>query len=213
MVSRPDGFVVLLPVKSPGTGKTRLASLSDDERGRLAAAFARDTVTACLATPGIARVIVVSDDAVFAAELAELGAETCPDAGGGLNAVLRQASAAARLSSPEVRPVALCADLPALRPDDLAAALDFVASTAAPCFVRDADGTGTTLYTARYDDFDPRFGPGSAQAHTSAGATAVPGDLPGLRRDVDDVVGLMEAVTLGVGLATAEALAGCTLPG
>ncbi|THI95880.1 2-phospho-L-lactate guanylyltransferase, partial [Nocardioides sp.] len=63
MVSRPDGFVVLLPVKSPGTGKSRLAGLSDCERSRLAAAFARDALAACLATPAITRVVVVSDDA------------------------------------------------------------------------------------------------------------------------------------------------------
>ncbi len=39
-----------------------------------------------------------------------------------------------------------------------------------PAFVPDAAGVGTTLYAAAYDEFDPRFGPGSRAAHLDAGA-------------------------------------------
>ena len=45
-MARPGSFAVLLPVKSPGTGKSRLSALSDVDRARLAAAFARDAVRA-----------------------------------------------------------------------------------------------------------------------------------------------------------------------
>ncbi len=101
-------------------------------------------------------------------------------------------------------PVALLADLPALRPDDLAAALREVtlrAATAAS-YVIDAEGTGTTLYTAASGIFDPLFGADSAARHQAAGAVPVPGDLATLRRDVDDLAGLEAAVALGVGTAT-----------
>lgn len=204
MFTRPGSFAVLLPVKSPGTGKSRLSALRDDQRALLAAAFATDVVDACLLSEDVAGVLVVSDDAPFAAELAARGAATCADPGGGLNAALRHAAVVLRARRPDLRPAALCGDLPALTPADLSAAL--AAGGPGPCFVRDADGTGTTLYCAEYDDFDPRFGPGSADAHATAGALPLPGELTSLRRDVDDADGLAAAVALGVGSSTAAAL-------
>lgn len=206
MFTRPGSFAVLLPVKSPGTGKSRLSALRDSERALLAAAFANDVVDTCLRTDGVAGVLVISDDPVFAATLAARGAATCADPGGGLNAALRHGAAYLRDLRPDLRPVALCGDLPCLVPRDLAAALADVASAPGPCFVRDADATGTTLYCAEHDAFDPRFGAGSAAAHAGAGARAVAGDLPTLRRDVDDLDGLAAAISLGVGPASAEVL-------
>ncbi|GAA1522076.1 2-phospho-L-lactate guanylyltransferase [Nocardioides humi] len=206
MFRRPGPFAVVLPVKSPGTGKSRLSMLRDAERALLAAAFATDVVDACLRTDGVAGVLVVSDDEEFAATLAVRGAGTCADPGGGLNAALRHGAAVAHDVRPDLRPVALCADLPALVPADLAAALAVVAAEAGPCFVRDTDGTGTTLYTAAYDDFDPRFGAGSADAHAGAGARPLPGALSTLRRDVDDADGLAAAIALGMGPSSTAAL-------
>ena len=68
-------------------------------------------------------------------------------------------------------------------------------------YVADADGSGTTLYTAAYDAFDPRFGAGSAAAH-SVSARPIAGELAGLRRDVDDLATLREAWAIGVGPRT-----------
>ncbi|MBM7519527.1 2-phospho-L-lactate guanylyltransferase [Nocardioides nitrophenolicus] len=202
MFTRPGSFAVLLPVKSPGTGKSRLGTLRDDERSRLAAAFATDVVDACLRTSGVAGVLVVSDDDAFAATLAARGARTCADPGGGLNAALRHAAAVLRAERPDLRPVALCADLPALTSEDLAAALVDAGSQPGPCFVRDADTTGTTLYSAAYDEFDPRYGVGSASAHGGSGARALAGELVTLRRDVDDLDSLTDAIALGLGPAS-----------
>lgn len=203
--------VVVIPVKPPGIGKTRLVGVPAEQRVALARAFAIDTVTACLATPGVAQVLVTTDDASFATTLTALGASAVPDGGQGLNGALVQAAAEARRRWPDLRPVALCADLPALRAEDLADALRAAGDGMA--FVTDADGTGTTLYTASYGDFSPQFGVGSAAAHAASGARAVPGPLVGLRQDVDDLVSLQAAIDLGVGASTREAVAGIGLNG
>jgi 2-phospho-L-lactate guanylyltransferase len=197
---------VLLPVKSPGTGKSRLSSLPDEHRRRLAAAFAADVVRACLATPEVGLVVIVSDDGDFAASLAGGGAVTLADPGGGLNAALRHAAAHAHVERPDLQPAALLADLPAVTPRDLGAALARAGTDRGSWFVRDADATGTTFYSAPYDAFEPRFGPGSAAAHVAGGARPMPGELATLRRDVDDLDDLDAAVALGVGPATASAL-------
>lgn len=199
----PRSYVVLVPVKPPAVAKSRLVGVPDDLRRDLAAAFARDTVTACLAATGVAAVMVVTDDAQVAADLDALGCSVLPDRpGGDLNATLVRAAAEAGRRWPELQPVALCADLPALRPADLAAALASAVEGAA-AFVADADGVGTTLYTAPYAAFRPRFGVASRAAHLADGANEIGGDLATLRRDVDDTAGLARARELGLGAHTA----------
>ena len=201
---RGTQHVVVIPVKPPGVGKSRLVGVPPEQRVALAGAFAIDTVSACLASDAVAQVLVTTDDPHFAATLTALGAAACPDGGSGLNQALVQAAAEAARRWPELRPVALCADLPALRAEDLTSALASV--TGRTSYVVDADGTGTTLYTASYEDFAPRFGAGSAAAHAAEGAVPLPGALPGLRQDVDDLDSLRAAVAVGVGPATRRAL-------
>lgn len=201
------GFVVVVPVKPPARGKSRLGSLGDEQRRRLAAAFALDTVAACLAAESVAHVLVATDDAWFSAELGALGCAAVPDGDtNDLNSTLRQAVAEARRRWPALVPVALCADLPALRPADLDTALGSLVP-GGPSFVADAATTGTTLYTAPYDEFDPHFGGGSRQAHLVSGALEVRGELATLRRDVDDLDDLQEAVGLGLGPRSAAVAA------
>lgn len=201
---QPDPrFVVLVPVKPPAVGKSRLLGLDAGVRRSLAEAFAQDTVAACLAAESVARVLAVTDDATFSSMLGAIGAESIPDGvTDDLNGALRLAAAEAHRRWPELTPVALCADLPCLRADDLDAALArFVLPH--PAFVPDAAGTGTTLYVAGIDLFDPRFGPGSRDAHVDAGADEL-ADVPAsVRRDVDDLDDLRAAVTLGIGPRTA----------
>jgi 2-phospho-L-lactate guanylyltransferase len=197
-------YVALVPVKPPALGKSRLVGLADDTRRALAAAFALDTVTACLLADAIAEVLVATDDASFSVELAGLGAVTIPDGVAmDLNGTLRQSAAEARRRWPELVPVALTADLPAVRAEDLDEALGAV-EPGEPAYVADAEGLGTTLYTAAYDAFDPRFGPGSALAHDATGARPITAPLPRLRRDVDNLGDLDDALALGVGPRTAE---------
>jgi 2-phospho-L-lactate guanylyltransferase len=96
----------------------------------------------------------------------------------------------------------LSGDLPALRPGDLAAALR-CAGRFRRSYVIDAQGTGTTVYSARHRaDFAPRFGPDSASSH-QRDAVALDLDVPSLRRDVDTIEDLWMAIRLGVGPRTA----------
>jgi len=192
-------YVVLVPVKPPAVGKSRLVGIPDETRRELAAAFALDTVSACLSTPAVAAVMAVTDDAHFARRLADAGCAVLPDGrSGDLNASLRLAAAEAVRRWPDLLPVALCADLPALRSADLAGALSQLSGDGA-WFVADAAGSGTTMYAAPLAAFDPRFGPGSRRAHRDAGATEIDGALPTLRLDVDDRDDLARAQQLGVG--------------
>ena len=198
----PVAHVLLVPVKPPAIGKSRLLGAGDERRRDLAAAFALDTVAACLSTPGVARVLAVTDDAHFARDLATAGCEVMPDGpSGDLNTSLELAAAEARRRWPELRPVALCADLPALRPDDLATALELADGHPA-AFVADLAGIGTTMYAATYDVFRPQFGVDSRAAHLAAEAWEVPGDLVSLRADVDDLDDLERARSLGLGSHT-----------
>ena len=72
-------WTVLLPVKVLARAKSRLAVLAGDRRQELALALASDTVTAVLACPDVARVVVVTSDQVAGPLLAALGAIVVPD--------------------------------------------------------------------------------------------------------------------------------------
>lgn len=123
--------------------------------------------------------------------------------------------AGAGAGSAEVAVAVLLGDVPALRPDDLDRALQ-VAARHPLAFVPDAEGTGTTLATARGgEQLTAHFGQDSAARHAAAGfadlAAAHPGAIaPGLRRDVDTAEELREAVAFGVGERTSAVLR--TLP-
>src|SRR6185437_14086756 len=119
-----------------------------------------------------------------------------------LNAALRHGAAVAARRWPGTGLAALTADLPAVSPAELAAALR--AASAAPglaAFVPDAAGVGTTLYAVPPGgEFRPLFGGASRARHAAAGATELAfGDMTGLRRDVDTPDDLRAALALGAG--------------
>jgi 2-phospho-L-lactate/phosphoenolpyruvate guanylyltransferase len=195
---------VVVPAKRLAVAKTRLRPLTTGtSHDEWVLAMLADTVAAAVASPAVGAVLVVTDEPAAADVVRGLGAATVPDEPDrGLNPALEHGARAAGTAAV----AALSSDLPALRPDELTAAL--TAAEAAPrCFVADAAGTGTTLLTARGVDLDPRFGRGSARAHRDGGALALTGDWPGLTRDVDTADDLRAALTVGVGPRTA-ALAG-----
>ncbi|RYB95368.1 2-phospho-L-lactate guanylyltransferase [Nocardioides oleivorans] len=210
----PLRCVVVVPVKPPAFGKSRLAAdrhLDDGARRELAEAFALDTVQAATSTPGVEAVLVVTDDFRLAATMRTFGAEVMPDgATEDLNATLVQGAAEVVRRWPGAVPVALCADLPGLRPVELAMVLREVVDglgTADAVFVRDHDGSGTTLYAAPADRFAPAFGTGSAARHAGAGAVEVGAGAASVRHDVDDLDDLDAALVAGVGPHTTRASA------
>lgn len=209
-----DQFAVLVPVKPPAHGKSRLIGVTDQTRRDLAEAFALDTVTACLEAARVAQVLVVTDDAVLARAITALGAHALPDGAGDLNGTLRQSAAEARRRWGTSAIAAVCADLPTLRADELDAALELAAPILArrgTAFLADAAGVGTTLYCAGPEDFDPRFGGGSRAAHREAGAVELALEAPTARRDVDDLLDLRAALPLGLGRRTAQAVSAAGL--
>jgi 2-phospho-L-lactate guanylyltransferase len=201
---------VILPVKRLELAKSRLrGAVGPEAHEQLALAMALDTVAAALASPVAGRVVVVSADRTVGQAASALGAQVIldvPDAG--LNPALAYAATLVRprgaaASLPGV--VALAADLPALRAEDLTAALRAAEAgvTVRRAFVSDAAGTGTVLLAARPGvGLEPCFGAGSAASHAVGGAVALTGDWPSLRRDVDTPADLAEAVRLGVGPRT-----------
>lgn len=199
-------YVVVVPAKSPRIGKSRLGVLPDEQRTALARAVALDTVEAVLATPAVAAVLAVTDDAWFARELADLGAAVIPDGvSDDLNAVLEQAAAEVHRRWPALRPAVVCADLPAVRPDELDLVLGDVPDEVC-AFVADSSGTGTTVYVGTHHRFAPRFGAGSSAAHAASGAVEVGGDRPSVRQDLDEVGDLGRVLALGPGPRTRQVL-------
>ncbi|SFL48807.1 2-phospho-L-lactate guanylyltransferase [Geodermatophilus ruber] len=198
---------VVIPAKRLAVAKTRLTPLPDGLSGsahaELVLALLADTVAAALAAPAVTGVVVVTDDPAAAAVVTGLGARTVPDEPDrGLNPALAHGARAAGGAAV----AALSSDLPALRPEELSAAL--TAAVSAPrCFVADAQGTGTTLLTATGVELAPAFGAGSAARHRTGGALPLTGAWPGLARDVDTPEDLRAAVALGVGRHTAALLA------
>ncbi len=192
---------VLLPVKVLARAKSRLAELAGPHRAELALALACDTVAAVRACEAAARVIVITDDQVAAAALSDLGAVIVPDEPrDGLNAALRHGARYAAARWPGAGTAALSADLPALRPAELARALS--AAAAWPnAFVADAAGDGTTMYAAAPGAaFRPAFGLASRARHAAEGAAELGlAGVPGLRRDVDTPGDLRDAAGLGLG--------------
>ena len=205
---------VVVPAKRLPGAKTRLRPLTaalgdpaDVAHAELVLALLADTVAAAVGCPSVAAAVVVNDDLAAGAVVRDVGARTVPDVPDrGMNPALVHRARAARAAAV----AALGSDLPALLPDELAAALAAAESarpSALRCFVPDADGTGTTLLTAVGVDLDPRFGPGSAQAHAAGGARALTGAWPGLARDVDTEADLRAALSLGAGPRTSAVAA------
>ncbi|RIV40672.1 2-phospho-L-lactate guanylyltransferase [Micromonospora radicis] len=201
-------WTVVVPVKRLTAAKTRLrGGVPGVPHEQLALALAGDTLTAVRACAVVAEVRVVTDDPRVATTARLTGARVLPDVAGGLNAAFRHGAAGT-----DGWVAALTADLPALRPAELAAAL--AAAQAGPPdvrrFVADAPGTGTVLLVAPPRvPLDPRFGPGSAAAHAASGARPLTGDWPSLRRDVDTADDLAAAARLGLGSASAALTDGC----
>jgi 2-phospho-L-lactate/phosphoenolpyruvate guanylyltransferase len=210
MTTRPPepSWVVLVPVKRSAVAKSRLTGITAGERAELARAFPADCAEAALRAAAVRQVVAITDDEEAARTLRALGAEVIPDEpDAGLNPALEHAAGHARGRYGAVPLAVLSGDLPALRPGELGTALER-AGRCRRAFLPDRSGRGTTLLAAVADaPLEPRFGVDSCRAHAAGGAERIGGEgLDSVRRDVDTVADLREAVELGVGRHTREVL-------
>lgn len=167
-------WTIIIPVKPPAVGKSRL-EVPGVDRAMLARAIALDTIEAAAE---VARVVVVTCDPLIGAAGVTVVAEPEPR---GIAAAIADGL---RIVAGERRGV-LLGDVPGLRPDDLAQALELAEETVLGA-VPDEERQGTTLVTAREGDLPADFGPGSWRRHLLAGFVELP--IPSsstLRRDVD----------------------------
>jgi 2-phospho-L-lactate guanylyltransferase len=203
-VSETD-WTAVIPVKSLSAAKSRLrGAVADSRHEELALAMVRDTVAAVRACAAVGDVLVVTDDPAAVAAVTALGARAVPDRpAAGLNAAIHfGADVVAGLGHHRA---VLTGDLPALRPAELGEAL--AAAGPGRSFVADAADTGTVLLAAAAGTaLDPRFGVGSAAAHTASLARPLLGAWPGLRQDVDTAGDLRTVLALGAGEHTCALL-------
>ena len=133
--------MVVVPLKGGARAKSRLSA-----DPALALAFARDCLDAVRTCELVSRSVVVTADPATAAWAAADWRRRGRRAGAGSRAERRGPGRAAGVEGPVA---ALLGDLPALRPQDLALALDAARAVlrggAAQAFVPDAAGTGTVL--------------------------------------------------------------------
>jgi 2-phospho-L-lactate guanylyltransferase len=200
-------WIVVIPVKRATLGKSRL-DVPGIDRAALARAIALDTIEAAVRCELVLQVVVVSDDPALARESATIPALRFVPEGEprGLDAAVAAGMTAIDPAGRMPR-AALLGDLPALRPDDLAAALRAAASVPQGV-VADAEGTGSTLVTASAGvAWVSAFGEGSFERHVALGCAALPiPDASSLRRDVDTAAQLEAARAFGLGSRTAAVL-------
>lgn len=202
---------LVIAVKRLTAAKTRLAPIfSSRTREAVVLAMLIDTVTAASAVPAVQSITVVTPDDVAGDAARQLGAHVLADPTpqghrDPLNNAIAAAEETVRAETSNL--VVLQGDLPALQPQELGEAIA-AARTYPRSFVGDRHGTGTSALLAFGAPLDPRFGADSAQHHRHSGAIELTGAWPGLRCDIDTPDDLLVARRLGVGAATAHAIAG-----
>ena len=225
------GWTVLLPVKVLAQAKSRLAALAGERRLELALALASDTVSAVVACPEVARVIVVTSDPVAGPRLSSLGARIIPEA-----RLARADDRRRRAAEPGRQPAPAQRGAAARRGGGGAALARNRARGADRGPARAAPGRagrgaargggdggpgrgGVRAGRGRrgHDDvrgrrpageFRPMYGGASRARHAAGGAIELALDgIAGLRQDVDTPDDLRAAVALGVGPRTAEVAA------
>jgi 2-phospho-L-lactate guanylyltransferase len=171
---------VVVPVRALEGAKSRLGAVLDaEERHDLVLQMLRRTVAAAIATPGVIEVIVVSPDPEALAIAEAGGARPLLQQSRGLNPALQEARAAAIGD----RLLLLPADLPTIRPADVALVLASGDAAGSPSVVLAPDrhrrGTNALLLDPP-DAIDPAFGGDSRAGHTWLAASA---DVPCVELD------------------------------
>ena len=171
-----------------------------------------DTLTAATQVRSLRSITVVTPDEAAAAAAADLGADVLADPTPQgrpdplNNAIAAAARAVAGTDTSGANIAVLQGDLPAMQTQELADAIT-AARQHQRSFVADRLGTGTAALCAFATPLDPQFGSDSSARHRRSGAIELTGAWPGLRCDVDTPADLAAARRLGIGAATARAIA------
>lgn len=201
---------LIIAVKRLAAAKTRLAPVfSARTRESVVLAMLVDTLTAAGGVRSLGSITVITPDSAAASAAAQVGADVLADpTPEGHPDPLNNAIAAAEraVAGSFANVVALQGDLPALQTQELNEAIA-AARQHRRSFVADRLATGTAALFAFGCPLDPRFGSDSSARHRSSGAIELTGAWPGLRCDVDTPTDLAAARRLGVGAATARAIA------
>lgn len=205
MPERP--VVALVPLRSPGAGKTRLraAGLTETQRAQLSAAMFADVVAALRAS-SIDRIVVAAKGAAAEVTARAVGLTVHPDPprAGSLDEAI--AATAATLDAAGSLLVVM-ADLPRLGPEDV----DEVIGTEAAVVVAATDDGGTGALMRRPPNvMGTAYGTGSADRHVlraeAAGLTVRRITTPGFSSDVDTIDDLRQLGELRLGEATRRVL-------
>ncbi len=180
--------IVLLPVKGFDRAKSRLTSvLEPSERAALAAAMFHDVAAALAGSRSLDNVIVVTADSGVAKLAGQFGFEIVdePNVAGHSNAINRVSR---ELAGPGVSLLALAADLPLLRADEVDQILAL--NTEGIVLIANREGTGTNgLLMPDGRVIETAYGAESLERHrrraVSAGILAEVVEVPGVGFDVD----------------------------
>jgi len=200
-------WTAIVPIRSLDAGKSRLTGRLDAPT--VTEAFARDVLAACSQCPEIGDVLVVTSDPDAVALAEDCGARGVIQVGTeGINAAIALARGQVGPGEPVV---AILGDTPCLTGGTLSTVLA-AANDHDVSFVADTAGTGSTMWCAKDPSATPYFGEHSRAHHRAAGAVELGGDQRSehwlrARRDVDTEIDLWDAQRIGVGPATARALA------
>lgn len=209
---RPAGSRVgaVIALKATAYAKSRLGTLPDPVRRRLAWTMAVDTLRAVRSV--VDEVVVVGDQPGVRAALRAYGVDVVAlaEPAAGMNAALTHGAEHLRRHG-STTVLACVGDLPSVRASSLETVVSVsraLAEVTPRAFLADASGVGTTVLIAHDVALDPRFQGRSAAAHRISGAVSLGADLLGgpladARRDVDGEPDLADTYHLGLGPTTA----------
>jgi 2-phospho-L-lactate guanylyltransferase len=181
--------LALVPVKRLGAAKSRLRGELGAHADELTLAMLADLLAALVASPGLARVVVVTPDEAVAQVARASGASARVAEDSGLNEGL--AAACAELAAPGEAVLVVLGDVAGATPRDIAALLEALAQLGGRGVViaPSRDGGTAALLRAPHTLMPTRFGAASAAAHralaSDAGAAFREVALPALAIDLD----------------------------
>jgi 2-phospho-L-lactate/phosphoenolpyruvate guanylyltransferase len=203
----------IVPVRSPGTGKTRLASdLTPEQRAGLAGAMLAD-VTAALRASSVERIVVAASGPAAASAASALGLDVVLDPPGSRSLDEAVAAAVVRAGRTDALLIVM-ADLPRLSPADVD---EVIGADAQVVVAPTGDGGTGALLRRPATIIGTSYGPSSAGRHLrlarAAGAAASTVTSPGFVDDVDTLEDLAALRRGPVGRATAAFLRSTALLG